>query len=154
MDHSKSVFARACRPLLISQFATSVFQFQTTLSKIYALREQQISYKFIFTTLHRGSIMYVIVSARFPGNNRATGYTKTCSGKKGGTSGEGAKTRRGGKDDRQGRGEKGLFSVQMRGAVTAVRTRIHTHARTHGILLISYSFLLFAPRSSRSSRAR
>lgn len=91
--------------------------------------------------------MCVIVSMHFSGSNRATRLYESCSGKKSGTSGEGAKTRRGGKDDRQGRA-KGLFSIQMH----VCDGGLCTHARTlRGILLISYSFLLFSPYSSRSS---
>ena len=52
--------------------------------------------------------MCVIVSTHFSGSNRVY---ESLLGEKDGTRGESAKTR-GGKDDRQGRGE-GAFSVQM-----------------------------------------
>lgn len=71
----------------------------------------------------------------FSGNNRAMEYTKVARGKKGGTSGEDAKIRR---------GKGGFSALQMHVVVTA----ICTHARTLcEILLISYSFLFFACRA-------
>jgi len=90
------------------------------------LSEQRIFYKFInlFLQLYADSIMCVIVSTHFSGSNRATGYMKVAWKKRWkGTWGESAKTR-GGKDDRQGRGE-GAFSVQMHEVVTAICTHAY-----------------------------
>lgn len=92
--------------------------------------------------------MCLIVSMHFSGSNRATRLYESCSGEK--------------KAEHQGRvrkhdevekttdrgGVKELFSIQMHGAVTVVYAHMHALC---GILLISYSFFLFAPRSSRSS---
>lgn len=140
MNNNKNVFVDVCKFLLIYQFSTTV---STSIHKTCELSKQQILYKFTFINLLI-LLCVVIVSTHFSGSNRATEYTKVARRKKAEHQG---KVRKHDEVEKTiDRAEaKELFSVQMHRVVTA----ICTHARTRcGILLISYSFLLFAPRSS------